>query len=90
VAIEASGRLMDGSDVGGPASLRDTLARNPEVFVRTMTEKLMMYALGRGLEPVDMSAVRAITRSAAPGGYRFSALVLGIVTSVPFQMRRQM
>jgi hypothetical protein len=55
-----------------------------------MTEKLMMYALGRGLEPVDMSAVRAITRSAAPGGYRFSALVLGIVTSVPFQMRRQM
>ena len=64
--------LMDGSAVSGPASLRDALARNPEVFVRTMTEKLMTYALGRGLERADMPAVRGVTRSAAAGGYRFS------------------
>jgi hypothetical protein len=87
-AVDASGRLMDGSDISGPASLRDALVRNPEVFVRTMTEKLMTYALGRGLDAADMPAVRAVTRSAAADGYRFSALVLGIVRSVPFQMRQ--
>jgi hypothetical protein len=87
-AVDASGRLMDGSAVSGPASLRDALVRNPDVFVRTMTEKLMTYALGRGLEATDMPAVRTVTRSAAGGGYRFSALVLGIVRSVPFQMRQ--
>jgi mono/diheme cytochrome c family protein len=86
-AVDASGRLMDGSAVSGPASLRDALVRNPDVFVRTMTEKLMTYALGRGLEAADMPAVRTVTRSAAADGYRFSALVLGIVRSVPFQMR---
>jgi len=53
-----------------------------------MTEKLMTYALGRGLEPVDMSAVRSVTRFAATDDYRFSSLVLGIVHSVPFQMRQ--
>jgi hypothetical protein len=87
-AVDASGRLMDGSDVNGPASLREALVRNPEVFVRTMTEKLMTYALGRGLEPVDMPALRAVTRSAAADDYRFSSIVLGIVRSVPFQMRQ--
>jgi hypothetical protein len=79
---------MDGSDVHGPASLRDALVRNPEVFVRTMTEKLITYAVGRGLDASDMPAVRAVTRSAATDGYRFSSLVLGIVRSVPFQMRQ--
>ena len=87
-AVDASGRLMDGSAVSGPASLRDALVRNPDVFVRTMTEKLMTYALGRGLEATDMPAVRTVTRSAAGDGYKFSALVLGIVRSVPFQMRQ--
>jgi hypothetical protein len=87
-AVDASGRLMDGSDVQGPSSLRDALVRNPEVFVRTMTEKLMTYAVGRGLDASDMPAVRAVTRSAAAEGYRFSSLVLGIVRSVPFQMRQ--
>ena len=87
-AVDSSGRLMDGSDVSGPASLREALVRNPEVFVRTMTEKLMTYALGRGLEPADMPAVRAVTRGAAAEDYRFSALVLDIVRSVPFQMRQ--
>jgi len=87
-AVDASGRLMDGSDVTGPSSLREALVRNPEVFVRTMTEKLMTYALGRGLEPVDMPAVRGVTRFATTDDYRFSSLVLGIVHSVPFQMRQ--
>jgi hypothetical protein len=87
VAIDGTGRLMNGAEIDGPAALRDVLIKNPEVFVRTMTEKLMVYALGRGLEASDMPAVRVVTRSAAEQGYRFSALVLGIVRSVPFEMR---
>jgi hypothetical protein len=87
VTIDGTGRLMNGVQVDGPAALRDALIRNPDVFVRTMSEKLMVYALGRGLEPSDMPAVRVVTRSAAQQGYRFSALVLGIVRSVPFEMR---
>jgi hypothetical protein len=87
-AVDASGRLMDGSNINGPGSLREALVRNPEVFVRTMTEKLMTYALGRGLEPADMPAVRGVTQLAAADDYRFSALILGIVRSVPFQMRQ--
>ena len=59
----------------------------PELFVGTLTEKLMTYALGRGLEYYDMPAVRAIVRDAAASDYRFSSLVLGIVNSTPFQMR---
>jgi predicted GTPase len=64
------------------------LLKRPEVLVGTVTEKLMTYALGRSLEPDDMPAVRGIVRSSAREGYRFSALVRGIVNSVPFQMRR--
>jgi len=86
-AIDATGTLMDGSRIDGPATLREALAKNPEIFVRTMTEKLMTYALGRGLTAHDMPAVRGVTAAAAAGQYRFSALVLGIVKSVPFQMR---
>ena len=61
--------------------------RRPEVFVTTMTEKLMTYALGRGLDERDMPAVRRIVRDAARHEYRFSSLILGIARSVPFQMR---
>ena len=60
---------------------------HPEVFVRTITEKLTIYALGRGLDARDMPAVRAIIRDAAGGRYRFSSIVLGIVRSTPFTMR---
>ena len=60
----------------------------PERFVGTLTEKLLTYALGRGLEHYDAPAVRAITRAAAEDGYRFSSLVVGIVESAPFRMRR--
>jgi hypothetical protein len=85
--IESSGQLMNGTTVDGPTGLREALVRNPEVFVRTLTEKLMTYALGRGLEPKDMPYVRAIVARAALRHYRFSDLVMGIVGSVPFQMK---
>jgi hypothetical protein len=87
-AIDASGELADGSRVDGAVALRDALLRRPEVLVGTMTEKLLTYALGRTLEHDDMPAVRAIVRASASDDYRFSSLVRGIVTSVPFQMRR--
>jgi hypothetical protein len=86
--IDASGVLSDGTKFQGPAGLRDVLLSRPEQFVHTVTEKLLMYALGRGLEHYDAPAVRKILRQAAPGNYRWSSVVLGIVNSVPFQMRR--
>jgi len=87
IAIDASGELTDGTKIDGVAALRDALVRRPEVLVGTMTEKLMTYALGRTLEYQDMPAVRAIVQSSARDNYRFSSLVRGIVSSVPFQMR---
>jgi hypothetical protein len=86
--IDASGELADGSRINGAVELRESLLKRPEVLVGTMTEKLVTYALGRGVEADDMPAVRAIVRSSAQDGYRFSSIVRGIVTSVPFQMRR--
>ncbi|MGB6943866.1 MAG: DUF1592 domain-containing protein [Bryobacteraceae bacterium] len=86
--IDASGVLADGTKVDGVADLRKALLSRPNVFVGTMTEKLMTYALGRGLEYYDMPAVRAVTHQAARNNYRFSSLILGIVESTPFQMRR--
>jgi hypothetical protein len=62
--------------------------KRPELFVTTMTEKVMIYALGRGLEYYDAPAVREVTRTARTKDYRFSSVVLGIVTSTPFRMRR--
>jgi hypothetical protein len=85
--IDASGQLTDGSPVDGVVTLRKALVAHPEVFVRTMTEKMLTYALGRGLDAHDMPAVRVIMHGAAPRDYRFSSLVLGIVHSVPFTMR---
>jgi mono/diheme cytochrome c family protein len=85
--VDASGRLADGSDITGVSTLRDALMRRPEVFVATLTQKLLTYALGRGLDDRDMPAVRQIVRDASQHGYRFSSVVLGIATSVPFQMR---
>lgn len=86
--IDATGKLIDGREVDGPASLREALVERPEQFVTTVTEKLLTYALGRGVEYYDASAVRRILREAEPGGYRWSAIVSGIVRSTPFQMRR--
>jgi mono/diheme cytochrome c family protein len=85
--IDASGELGDGTKVDGVVTLRKALLAHPEVFVRTITEKLTIYALGRGLDARDMPAIRAIMREAAAHEDRFSALVLGIVRSTPFTMR---
>jgi hypothetical protein len=79
--------LRDFGPINGPVDLRNALLSQPERFARTATEKLMTYALGRQLTAADMPAARAIVRQAARDDYRFSALVLGIVTSDPFQMR---
>ena len=86
-AIDASGQLSDGRRIDGPVSLRDALLRRRDVFVRTVTEKLLTYALGRSLEFSDMPAVRTIARDAARHENRWSSVVLGIVASPLFQMR---
>ncbi len=86
--IDTAGELADGTPVDGPASLRAALLKRPESFVTTVTEKLLTYGLGRGVEYFDAPAVRRIVREAADDDYRWSALVAGIVRSVPFQMRR--
>jgi len=88
VPVDAGGGLPDGSTFTGVAGLRQALLRNPELFVTTATEKLLTYALGRGVEDDDAPAVRGIVRAARGNDYRFSSLVLGIVNSTPFQMRR--
>jgi len=86
--VDASSVLADGTRVDGVAALRQTLVRHPQMFVQTMTEKLMTYALGRGLASSDMPAIRSIIRESSRHDYRFSSLILGIVNSVPFQMRK--
>ena len=86
-AVDASGQLADGTPVDGPVALRKALLKRPEQFVRTMTEKMLTYALGRGLDYHDMPTVRAIAREAAADRYRFSSVVMGIVRSTPFQMK---
>jgi len=79
--------LGDGTEVDGVTALRVALVKRPEVFVQTLVEKLLVYAVGRGLTFEDMPTVRAIVRRARAEDYRFSSLVSGIVNSAPFQMR---
>ena len=86
-AIDASGELPDGTKVNGPAAVVKSIAARPEQFVRTMTEMLLTYSLGRGTEYYDLPVVRTVARDAAKRDYRFSELVLGIVKSPPFQMK---
>jgi hypothetical protein len=86
--IDAAGKLIDGTPVGGPVDLRRALMRRPDQFVQTVTEKLMTYGLGRSVEYYDMPAVRQIVRDAGRDNYRFSSIVMGIVKSAPFQMRK--
>jgi hypothetical protein len=87
VPIDATSQLFDGTPLDGPASLRRALLDRSTVFVRTMTEKLMVYGTGRALKYDDMPVVRKIARDAERDNTRFSSLVLGIVRSEPFQMR---
>jgi len=86
--VDTSGQLSDGTTIEGVRGLREALLKRPEVFATTVTEKLMTYALGRGLEPQDMPAVRAIVRQSERENYRFVSLMEGVVNSTPFRMRQ--
>jgi mono/diheme cytochrome c family protein len=85
--VDASGELVDGTRINGVTELRRALVREPETFARTVTEKLLTYALGRGLTAADMPAVRGVVRESQRDSFRFSSVILGIVRSVPFRMR---
>lgn len=85
--IDASAELPDGTKINGPTELRRLLLKHSDEFLTTVTEKLLTYALGRGLESADAPAVRQIKRDAARGDYRFASLIQGVVTSTPFLMR---
>ena len=86
--VDPSGQLFDGTKLDGPASLRTALLAHTDAFVTTFAENLLSYGLGRLLDPRDMPTVRGIVRDAARQDYRFSSFLLGVVTSVPFQMRQ--
>ena len=86
--IDASGQLPDGTAFHGPQGLRTLLLERRDQFVGTVTEKLLSYAIGRGPEYFDRTTVRTITREAAATDYRCSSIIVGIVKSVPFTMRR--
>ena len=86
--IDASGTLPDGRSFDGPRGLESILRAQPDVFAECLTRKLLIYALGRGLEPYDDAAVKKIVKSGGTDDYRFSSLILGIVKSEPFQKRR--
>ena len=86
--IDASGVLLDGAKVESPAALQRALVAQKEQFVRAVTGKLLTYALGRGTEYYDAPAIRGIVRAAAADDYRWSSMILEIVKSAPFQMRR--
>ena len=85
--IDTSGTLFNGANVDGIVGLRQNLVAEPEIFVGVMTEKMLTYALGRGLEYYDMPAVRKIVRDAKSKDFRFSSIVLGIARGTPFQMK---
>ena len=87
--IDASGTLADGTAVNGVVSLRNAILARPEVFVGAVTEKLLIYALGRGLDASDMPAVRKIARDSASENYRLQSIIMGVIRSVPFQMRKK-
>ncbi len=88
--IDASGGLPDGSKFTGVSGLEDGLRNRPELFVGTLTEKLMTFALGRGIETCDAPAVRKIVRDAKAKDFRFSSIILGIASSTPFTMRKSL
>ena len=88
--VDAAGVLVDGRQVNGPVQLRQALLSRPQVFVSAMTENLLIYSLGRGLEPTDMAVVRSVVNNASRNNYRFMSIVMGIVQSAPFQMRTKL
>ena len=88
--LDVTGTLADGSQVNGPAALREAIGGRPNAFTTVVTEKMLTYALGRGLEPADMPVVRKIVKKAAQNDYRLASIVMGIVESAPFQMRTKL
>src|ERR1041384_4090828 len=88
--VDASGGLPDGSKFTGVAGLEEGLLKRPEIFAGTLTEKLLTFALGRGVGPPDAPAVREIVRAARAEDFRLSAIISGIVTSTPFRMRNSL
>lgn len=86
--IDAAGGLPDGSAFEGVGGLEDALLKRPELFVRTLVEKLFVFALGRAPSESDAPAIRKIVRDARADNYRFSSLVVGLTTSAPFQLRK--
>jgi Protein of unknown function (DUF1592)/Protein of unknown function (DUF1588)/Protein of unknown function (DUF1587)/Protein of unknown function (DUF1585)/Protein of unknown function (DUF1595) len=88
LAIDSSGVLPDGTEFNGPAGLRDILVAKRGMFVETFTERLLTYSLGRGVEEYDAPIIRRIARDASADDYKWSSIILGIVKSNPFQMRR--
>jgi len=87
-AIDPEGVFPDGSKFSGPQGLRQVLLDHSDQFVNTLTEKLLTYAIGRGVDYSDAPSVRKVRREAAANEFRFSAIVLGVVESAPFQLRR--
>ena len=88
IPIDASGELWEGSKIDGVAELEQALLGRPELFLTTLTEKLLTFATGRGVEYFDGPAIRTILRDAQAEDYRLSSLIVGITKSMPFQMRR--
>jgi hypothetical protein len=86
--IDVAGSLPDGTKFEGLSGLQKALLARPDAFVNRLTEKLLTYALGRGVEPYDAPSIRKIVRESETQDFRFSALIAGIVNSTPFQMRR--
>jgi hypothetical protein len=88
IAIDASGTLPDGRTFNGPDGLRDVLTMQKDQFAECVVDKMLTYALGRGLERYDRRTVREIAKKAAVTNYKFSSVVLEIVKSMPFEMRQ--
>ena len=86
--VDASGGLPDGRESVGVEGLENGLLDRPELFARTVAEKLLTYAVGRGIEPIDAPAIRRIVKDAEASNYQFSDIILGIAESVPFTMRK--
>jgi hypothetical protein len=88
--LDVAGTLVDGTKINGPVELRNAILSRPDAFATVLAERMLIYALGRGLEPGDMPVVRRIVKKAAEKDYQISSIVMGIVESAPFQMRTKL
>ena len=88
--LDTAGALADGTKINGPVALREAILGRPDAFATVITDRMLTYALGRGLEPSDMPVVRRIVKKAAQNNYSLSSIVMGIIESAPFQMRTKL